>query len=278
MWWVAVETSVIEAVACRPSLLRPYFYSFSCKRGLHPPSLSRLSPPSLHPLLASFWVGAALACPSISLAALGNGYLIESAVWPAVGFSFYWNLKSLCFFLILLVLVEAVVPAGVLMGLGAPAFGVRGDGWESGEEGWALGRRAAPGPSWVHHPLDASPFKTGETGWGACGPSAGWVWGKGSQPLGDMGQVEGLSLLPGSGGSRLFFSFPHHSGGNCDPRGPLTRPRPHTHPLQGQPGFDPQTIRSQSRCPGGSGGQGRGGHCTRIYRGKAAPLPQDPTE
>ena len=119
---VAVETSVIEVVACRPSLLRPYFYSFSCKRGLHPPSLSRLSPPSLHPLLASFWVGAALACPSISLAALGNGYLIESAVWPAVGFSFYWNLKSLCFFLILLVLVEAVVPAGVLMGLGAPAF------------------------------------------------------------------------------------------------------------------------------------------------------------
>lgn len=44
------------------------------------------------------------------------------------------------------------------------------------------------------------------------------VWGKGSQPLGEIGQVEGLRLLPSSGGSCLFFSFPHHSGGNCDPQ------------------------------------------------------------
>ena len=143
-----------------------------------------MSPPSLRPLLARFWVGAALDCPSISWAVLGNSYVIEFAAWPAVGFSFYWNFKSLCFFRILLVSVEAAVPAGILVGLRAPAFGVGCDGWVLGEEGWALGRRATPGPSRVHQPLEVFPFKLGRQAgepvvplWAGCGESGPSLWG-----------------------------------------------------------------------------------------------------
>lgn len=149
------------------------------------------------------------------------------------GFSFYWNFKLLCFFRILLVSVEAAVPAGILVGLVAPAFGVRGDGWESGEEGWAPGRRAAPGPSWVHHPLDAFPFKSQETGWGTCGPSAGCV-GKGLPASGGDRAGRGFASAAKLWGFLPFLLIPTSQWRKLrPPRGPLACLRPHAHPLQG---------------------------------------------
>lgn len=132
----------------------------------------------------------------------------------------------LCFFLILLVLVEAAAPAGMLVGLRptgavAPAFGVGGVGQESGEEGWALGRSFT-----CEDARDGLGNLLSLCGYG-CGERGPALWGR-------WGQVKGLSLLPGLGDSP-FLLIPTSQLRKLRPREgqSVICPRPHIHPIQG---------------------------------------------